>query len=60
MPQKEELEIINVPGIQLMIKVLFTKEEEINPNLQLEENQFNQAMLLFSCQDHTKEEELLY
>ena len=60
MPQKEDLEIIKVPGIQLMIKVLFTKEEEINQNLQLEENQFNQEMLLFFCQDHTEEEELLY
>ena len=60
MLQKEDLEIINVPGIQLMIKVLFTKEEEINLNLQLEENQFNQEMLLSFCQDHTEEEELLY
>lgn len=60
MPQKEDLEIIKVPGIQLMIKVLFTKEEEINQNLQLEENQFNQEMLLFFCQDRTEEEELLY
>jgi hypothetical protein len=59
-PQKEDLEIINQPGIQLMIKVNSTKEEEINQNPPLEENQSKQEMLSFFCQDHTEEEELLF
>lgn len=60
MPQKEDLEIIKTPGIQLTIKVHFTKEKEINLSQVQEENQFKQEMLLSCCQAPTEEEELSY
>jgi hypothetical protein len=47
-------------GIQLMMKLNYLKEKEINLNQQLEENQFKQEMLLYYFPEDTKEEELLF
>jgi hypothetical protein len=47
-------------GIQLMMKLNYLKEKEINLNQQLEENQFKQEMLLYYFPEDIKEEELLF
>lgn len=59
-PKELDLEIMLTHGIQLMINLNCIKENLILPNLPLEENLFKLAMLSFSCQDHTKEEELSF
>jgi hypothetical protein len=59
-PQKQELEIMLILGIQLMMNQNYTKENQINQDQLPVEHQFNQVTLSFSCQEDTEEEELLF
>ena len=57
---KENIETMIRLGTQPMMKSSCWREKETNQDLQLEENPFNQAALLFYCQEYIGEEKLLF